>query len=774
MELSENAAAVLERRYLQKENGKPVETPENMLRRVATSIAGIEDSAFHTPEAEVAEIAEAFYRLMDERKFMPNSPTLMNAGRDLGQLSACFVLPINDSMESIFETLKTAALIHKSGGGTGFSFSRLRPKNDQVGSTGGVASGPLSFLRVYNASTEAVKQGGTRRGANMGILRVDHPDILEFIAAKKNKGEISNFNLSVALTDAFMEAVEKGESYYLINPHTKQPLGKLPAREVFEKIVTSAWECGEPGVIFIDRMNEANPTPKIDAFESTNPCGEQPLLPYESCNLGSINLALMIKDAGNGQVEMDWDELKRVVRLAVRFLDDVIEANRYPVAQIEQMTKGNRKIGLGVMGWADLLFKLKIPYNSEAAVKLAEEVMQVIDDQSKQASAELAETRGTFPNFKGSIYDKKNGTKLRNATTTTIAPTGTISIICDTSGGIEPLFSLAFIRQIMDNDRLIEVNHTFEEIAKAQGFYSRELIEQVAENHFEAIPEEWRNIFVTAHEISPEWHFRMQAAFQKYTDNAVSKTINFACDATPDQVAEAYHLAYKLGCKGLTVYRDGSLDNQPMQQGLAQPTDGAPQSAAESHLTCGEWGSILPVKRPKSLTGITDARQTPEGNLYLTLNTHNGHPFELFAQIGKAGSDISAFTEAIARLISLAFRCGIDPEAVADELTGIGGSRTVGFGMNRVRSVPDAIGLFLNDHIRELKQNEELKEVDPQLELGLAEMAPVQAGPEMEPHAVEAKPGKKVRFNLCPVCGMYTFGYVEGCAKCIACGHSEC
>ena len=781
MELSVNARAVLERRYLRKEDGKVVETPEAMLSRVARSVAAIEITAFNTPEAELAEVTEAFFQIMDQKKFMPNSPTLMNAGRELGQLSACFVLPIEDSMESIFESLKIAALIHKSGGGTGFSFSRIRPKNDQVGSTGGVASGPMSFLKVFNASTEAVKQGGTRRGANMGILRVDHPDIIEFIEAKKQRGEISNFNLSVGVTDEFMAALEKGESYYLVNPHTKQPTGKLNAREVFEKIVLSAWESGEPGVVFIDRMNEANPTPKQGPIESTNPCGEQPLLPYESCNLGSLNLAQMLKLKNLKEHEVDWDELRRVVWLAVRFLDDVIEANRFPIPQIERTTKGNRKIGLGVMGWADMLIKLRIPYKSEAAVELAEKVMRFIDDESKLASAELAEVRGAFPNFKGSIYDRKDGVKLRNATTTTIAPTGTISIICETSGGVEPLFSIAFTRQIMDNDRLIEVNPIFEAIAREEGFYSQEILEEIAAqascHGIEAVPPQWREIFVTAHDIDPEWHIRMQAAFQKYTDNAVSKTINFARDATPDQVAEAYRLAFKLGCKGLTVYRDGSIDNQPMQKGLEKtaPTELA---IAEARLSLGEWGKILPVKRPKRLSGVTDSRHTPEGNLYLTLNLHDGQPFELFAQIGKAGSDLSAFTEAIARLISLAFRCGIDPEVVAAELTGIGGSRTVGFGPSRVRSVPDAIGQFLEEYLNREYLAAEEAAAKPQLELGLHEAAPVAAPAENAASAMKANPAKNgngnVSFNLCPICGMHTFGYFEGCAKCISCGHSEC
>lgn len=746
-----------------------------MLHRVAQNIAAVEASFGKTPE-EVQAVAAEFQRLLEELKFLPNSPTLMNAGRDLQQLAACFVLPIEDSMESIFETLKTAALIHKSGGGTGFSFSRLRPKNDNVGSTGGVASGPLSFLKVYNASTEAVKQGGTRRGANMGILRVDHPDILEFIEAKKGTGEITNFNLSVAITNAFMEAVAKGGDYLLINPRNGAPTDRLEAREVFARIVESAWASGEPGIIFIDRMEEANPTPSLGPIESTNPCGEQPLLPYEACNLGSLNLSLM---AGDGRI--DREELRRVVHLSVRFLDDVIEATSYPAARIEAMAKGNRKIGLGVMGWAEMLILLGIPYDSEQAVDLGRQVMAFINQESKEASARLAEERGPFPNFAGSIYDRPGQLPLRNATTTTIAPTGTLSIIADTTGGIEPLFSVAFTRQILDNDRLIEVNPIFARIAEERGFYRRELIEAIAARGslegMDEIPEDVRKLFVTAHQVSPEWHIRMQAAFQEHTDNAVSKTVNFPREATPADVEEVYHLAFKLGCKGVTVYRDGSIENQPMQKGLAKQEPVPAPVTAEPHYT-GEWGKIRPVHRPVRLTGITDARTTPEGNLYLTLNLHQGHPFELFAQIGRAGSDVSAFTEAIARLISLAFRCGIDPEAIADELVGIGGSRSVGYGLQRVRSVPDAIGQFLYEYLNSPVPVEVPPEaVQGQLTLG-GESAPLTSAALAEPDGNQNGQNNgargKVRFNLCPVCGIHAFGNFEGCAKCLACGHSEC
>lgn len=770
MKLSEISRTVLERRYLRKVNGKIVETPEEMLHRVAENIARVEAEVYAHSAAEARIWEEKFFNLMNEGKFLPNSPTLMNAGRDLQQLAACFVLPIEDSMESIFETLKTAALIHKSGGGTGFSLSKLRPKNDQVGSTGGVASGPLSFLKVYNASTEAVKQGGTRRGANMGILRVDHPDIRDFITAKQGTGEYTNFNLSVAVTDCFMEAVAKGKSYPLINPRTKAPVRSENAREIFDLITTSAWASGEPGIVFIDRINEANPTPALGEIESTNPCGEQPLLPYEACNLGSINLSLLIRQSEDGPC-VDWDDLKNTVHLGTRFLDNVIDATRYPIPKIEEMCKGNRKIGLGVMGWAELLIKLGIPYDSEEALALAEQVMSFIDQESKAASAMLAEERGTFPNFTGSIYDRPGLPRLRNATTTTIAPTGTISIIAGTSGGIEPLFSLAFTREILDHDRLIEVNPLFAVVARENNFYTEKLINALADGDtledFTEIPTEFKRIFVTAHQIKPEWHIRMQAAFQKFTDNAVSKTVNFREKASVEEVASVYQLAYQLGCKGVTVYRDGSIANQPMQKGVkAQPS--STKLLMNNAPTSSTWGKIKPLHRPARLTGITDSKRTPEGTLYLTLNLHDELPFELFAQIGKAGSDIMAFTEAIARLVSLAFRCGIDPEEVAKQLMGIGGSRSVGFGPQRVRSVPDAIGQFLYAYL----QNSKAIKEEPSAAQGNLEFIESQEKPQANPENTINR--TRTGFNLCPTCGMYTLGYFEGCAKCLACGHTEC
>lgn len=770
MKLSENARTVLERRYLKQKSDGLLETPEEMLARVAENIAHVEREYYGQSEAETKKWEKAFFQLMDKRKFLPNSPTLMNAGHNLQQLAACFVLPIEDSMESIFETLKIAALIHKSGGGTGFSFSDLRPKNDQVGSTGGVASGPLSFLKVYNASTEAVKQGGTRRGANMGILRVDHPDIESFIAAKQGTGEYTNFNLSVALTDRFMEALAKKEEFPLVNPRTGAPVDHVDPQTLFSSIVEAAWSSGEPGVIFIDRINQFNPTPQLGPIESTNPCGEQPLLPYEACNLGSINLALLCRKRA-GTTEVDWEDLKETIHTAVRFLDNAIDATAHPHPKIEALSKANRKIGLGIMGWAELLIKMGIPYNSEQALALAEDVMSFIDGESKAASAALAEERGAFPNFKESIHDRPGLPPLRNATTTTIAPTGSISIIAGTTGGIEPLFSIAFTRQILDNDRLIEVNPLFLQSAKERGIYRDELIKTIAElGNLENIPEiptDLKKIFLTAHQITPEWHIRMQAAFQKFTDNAVSKTLNFPRSATQEQVASAYLLAYQLGCKGVTIYRDGSIENQPMQPGLSSSAEASTEKPTSASLKIGEWGKIHPLNRPVRLDGITDSKKTPEGTLYLTLNYYQNRPFELFAQIGKAGTDIMAFTEAIARLISLAFRCGIDPEAVAEQLIGIGGSRSVGFGHHRVRSVPDAIGQFLNDFLLSVTPEHVVQE---QLALAPTE--------EVQPSSAEtqktAKNNPQTLLNLCPVCGMYAFAYYEGCAKCLACGHSEC
>ncbi len=566
VKLSMNAIKVLASRYLRRdEKRKITESTGQMFSRVARAIAGVEE-LYGKDSEYIKKLEDEFYNAMTNLEFLPNSPTLMNAGTELGMLSACFVLPVEDDMNNIFDAVKNAALVHQGGGGTGFSFTRLRPKGDMVKSTGGVASGPISFMQVFNAATEVIKQGGKRRGANMGILRVDHPDILEFITCKEREGVLSNFNLSVAITDDFMKAVEKNGEYDLINPRTKESIKRLPARAIFNLLVMMSWKNGEPGIVFIDEINKHNPTPKIGKIESTNPCGEQPLLPYESCNLGSINLTKMIKD-GEGKAEIDWDKLRSTVRLAVRFLDNVIDANKYPIKEIEVMTKANRKIGLGVMGFADFLIQLGISYSSEEGVKTADEVMKFIDEESKKMSEELGAERGSFKNFQGSTWEKKYKA-MRNATTTTIAPTGTIGVIANSSSGIEPIFAVSYIRNVSESlgHELIEVNPLFERIMIEEELYNEELMKNIAKRGsvqgVNEVPQKIKNIFVTALDIAPEWHVRMQAAFQKHVDNAVSKTINFSNYATPHDVEKAFMTAWRLKCKGLTVYRYGSRDVQ--------------------------------------------------------------------------------------------------------------------------------------------------------------------------------------------------------------------
>jgi ribonucleoside-diphosphate reductase alpha chain len=749
---TEPALRVLRERYLARQGGEVIETPEEMCWRVAGSIAEAEARYGRSPAA-VREVATAFYEMMVDGYFIPNSPTLMNAGKGNGlQYSACYVLPVGDSMEEIFDSVKAAAIIHKSGGGTGFAFSRLRPKDDIVASTGGRASGPVSFLRVFNSATEAVKQGGTRRGANMGILRVDHPDILEFIDCKLDGG-ITNFNISVAATDAFMDALAKGEEYDLINPHTGAVVKRLSAQEVFDRMVRAAWRTGDPGMVFLDRINAspANPTPEIGVIEATNPCGEQPLLPNEACNLGSLNVSKFARRGSAGEWSIDWDEMERVVRLAVRFLDDVIEMNPYPLPVINETVKANRRIGLGIMGWADLLFIMGIPYDSQQAIDLASQLMAFVKEMSHDQCGKLAEERGPFPNWSHSIY--KDGRPMRNSTVTTIAPTGTISMIAGCSSGVEPIFALAFQHRVKqpDGERVLTfVNETFEAIAKEKGFFSDALMQEIARrgalHGIPGVPENAAEVFKTSHEIGFEWHVRHQAAFQRYTDNGVSKTINLPNDATEEDVAHAYRLAWELGCLGITVFRDGCKGEQVLNIGIAKEKPAAAVPAL---------GPAIIKPRPHSLTGSTYRMETPIGTAFITVNrTTDGEPFEVFVQVGKGGSDTMAVAEALGRLISLTLRLPSPLSAqrrleeVISQLNRIGGGQPTGFGPSKILSLPDAIARTLAEHIGQVKPT--------------------------EPLAVVAAPASKRIGDLCKECGQATFVYEEGCKKCLSCGFNEC
>lgn len=742
MTISQNALTVLERRYFIKdEKGKATETPEDLFHRVANAIA--ESDRKYDFGAPVEKTAEIFFNMMTRLEFLPNSPTLMNAGRPLGQLSACFVLPVEDSMEDIFEAIKQAALIHKSGGGTGFSFSRLRPQGSTVNSTGGVASGPISFMKVFNMATEAVKQGGTRRGANMGILRVDHPDILDFIDCKANNNEINNFNISVGLTEVFMNAAEKNTDYELIDPHTKKPVKKLNARMVFDRIVDAAWRNGEPGIIFLDRLNRDNIVPSQGEIESTNPCGEQPLLPFESCNLGSINLSQMLKEQ-DGKQQFDWDKLAVTVQNAVHFLDNVIDANKYPLEKIDQVTKQTRKIGLGVMGWADSLLRMGIPYNSDEAIALGEKVMRFITKCGREESAKLAEKRGAFPLFAESILPKDQ--PQRNGTITTIAPTGTLSIIADCSSGVEPVFGYVYIRNIMDGTEMLEVNPILKAELLKRGLYSDDLMKRIAKEgtiaHMKELPEDLRRVFVSAHDISPEYHIRMQAAFQKGTDNAVSKTVNFPKDATREDVARVYSLAFRLGCKGVTIYRDGSRAEQVLNIGKVVK-EGQP-----------EEGRIVPRPRPDTVTGITERVKIGCGNLYITVNYDDQGICEVFTNTGKAGGCPSQ-SEATARLASIALRSGMDVQSIVGQLKGIRCPSTIRQPGLKCTSCPDAIAKTIERVYRQ------------QAELG---KWPALPGGTPEKKPAEDVPGK---MRFCPECGT-PLEHEGGCVMCRQCGYSRC
>jgi ribonucleoside-diphosphate reductase alpha chain len=725
---------VLEKRYLKTdEHFNVIETPLDMFRRVANNIASAE--LIYNEEADAGYREEEFYRVMANLEFLPNSPTLMNAGRDLQQLSACFVLPVGDSMESIFDTIKHTALIHKSGGGTGFSFSRLRPAGDTVGSTGKVASGPVSFMRAFDAATDVIKQGGMRRGANMAILNVDHPDIEEFITAKESGEKLTNFNLSVAATERFMVAVEEGIDYDLKNPRDGSTQKQLNAKEVFDKIVDLAWRTGDPGLVFIDRINGQNPTPQLGIIESTNPCGEQPLLPYESCNLGSINLSRMVTPKNNGNAAIDYDKLQETIMVAVRFLDNVIDMNRFPLPEIAQMTKKTRKIGLGVMGFADMLNRLGIPYDSEEALETAEEIMRFINEKATEASVALAEERGVFPAFEDSDQEVLGGYRVRNATITTIAPTGTLSIIANCSSGIEPLFALSYVRHILDGDELVEVNPYFEEVANKEGFYSPELMKDLAMRGsirgIEGIPDWVKTVFVTAHDITPEWHVKMQAAFQRSTHNAVSKTINFPQSATREDVAQAYMLAYSLGCKGITIYRDRSKDSQVLN------IVGEEEKASY----------LEPRRRARVTNGVTEKVSTGCGSIYVTVNSDEYGICEVFSSLGKAGGCASAQLEAISRLISLALRSGVDVAAIVKHIRGIRCPSIAWDQGHAVLSCPDAIASVLERQIKGDSGSE--TDYSKQSE------AAVQLG------------------GQCPECGGLLV-YQEGCQICHACGYTKC
>lgn len=827
LDLSPNAITVLEKRYLIKDDaGKPVEKSEDLFWRVARTIAGA-DKKYGATSGAIEELASAFYGSMARREFMPNSPTLMNAGRPLGQLSACFVLPVEDNLSNgkngIYDTLRAMALVHQSGGGTGFDFSRLRPKNDVVRSTMGVASGPVSFMSLYDASTEVVKQGGTRRGANMGILRVDHPDILEFIACKDDTTKITNFNISVAVTDVFMQAVEADGEYDLLHPRTKAVVGQLRAREVWTKIIHGAWKTGEPGVFFIDKANYYNPVPHLGSYEATNPCGEQPLLPYDVCNLGSINLGIFVE---NGS--LNWDKLRQTVHLTTHFLENVIDANAYPLAEITDLAQRIRRIGLGVMGWADVLIKLGIPYDSEEAVQLGARVQAFVDNEAKVESERLATIRGAFAEWDKSIWGPdatcaRNAQgervrpmrKLRNCNVTTVAPTGTISIIAGCSSGIEPLFAVAFMRN-QAGVLMPDVNEDFVAIAKREGWHSDALMTRIAEaGHigFPEVPEKWQRVFTTANHIKPEWHIRMQAAFQEANDSAISKTCNFAHDATEAYVEEIYRLAYHLNCKGVTVYRDGSRDMQVLSTGatakkvqeqalstgasearsdLAPLADDA--TAADLHGELAEFRAESERlrklvheleaenlqrrqkrSRPEALRGTTRRVETPLGTLYVTITEDDkGQPFEVFMSLGKAGGALMADVEAIGRLLSLALRSGIPMKEIHRQLRGISSDRTIGLGTNKVLSVPDAVGIAIEKWMQE-KQG-----VQQELMPGVAGMTPqadvapmVRVTMGMGAEQFELIRSQEPVMAACPDCGSQ-LEMAEGCMKCHVCGFSEC
>ena len=770
-DLSQNAEVVLRRRYLSKDrDGNVLEDADGMFRRVARNLSQA-DLQYGADEDRRRATEDSFYKAMRQLELLPNSPTLMNAGRELQQLSACFVLPVEDSLDEIFNKVKQTALIHKSGGGTGFAFSRLRPEGDVVGSTGGVASGPVSFIRAFDTATDVVKQGGTRRGANMGILDVTHPDIIRFIRSKEDGQTLVNFNISVGVNADFMEKVKRGEDYDLVNPRTGKVTGRQNAREVFDLLAEMAWKTGDPGLVFLDVINRDNPNPQLGRIESTNPCGEQPLLPHESCNLASINLARMVRFA-EGDVEVNWERLEETVQVAVHMLDNVIDMNEYPIPEIAEMSKKTRRIGLGVMGFADFLVQMAVPYDSPEALEIAEQVMRFIWEQTHRASAALAEERGPFPAWEGSVYNDRDGGRaqlMRNSAPTTIAPTGTISIIAGASSGIEPLFALGYVRNVMDNTRLVESNPFFEAVARYEGFYSDELIEEIARTGtLEGlnVPQWVQEVFRTSHDISPEWHVRMQGAAQAHTDNAVSKTINFPHTATVEDVSKAYMLAYELGCKGITVYRDGSKDGQVLSTG----DSGQAQEETTSMVRA------TPRSRPQAIQGVTERVRTGHGNMYVTINFDENHrPFEVFGNLGKAGGCDSAQLEAISRLVSLALRSGIEPSAVLEQLRGITCCPAWDDG-TLVRSGPDAVALALE---RQTYGSDSRAVHNGQaVQMAFAPEVVHNGNGNGNGHAQgngNGQPTGSVQLTgrRCPDCNTPVV-YQEGCLMCISCGWNKC
>jgi ribonucleoside-diphosphate reductase alpha chain len=821
--LSSNARTVLAKRYLVKDRtGQPTESPEDLFWRVATVVADA-DARYGATEGGVRAVAEEFYSLMTQRRFVPNSPTLMNAGRPLGQLSACFVLPVEDALANgkngIYDTLKSMAIIHQSGGGTGFSFSRLRAKGSMVRSTTGVASGPISFMKLYDASTDAVKQGGTRRGANMGILRVDHPDVLDFISCKEDLTQITNFNISVAVTAKFMEAVKAKTTYDLYDPSNGAIVGQLDANMVWDKMILGAWRTGEPGCFFIDEANRYNPVPSLGDYEATNPCGEQPLLPYDVCNLGSINVGLYVKDG-----VMNWDAFRQDIQLSTHFLDNIIDVNKYPLVEIDALSKRIRRIGLGVMGFADALVRLGIAYDTPEGVEFGRRVMEFLDVESKKESERLANERGPFPEWAKSIWGPdetcardENGERirpmqlLRNCNVTTVAPTGTISIIAGCSSGLEPLFAVAFMRN-QAGVMMPDVNEDFVAIAKREGWYSEALVERIAkEGHiaFPEVPAKWQKVFVTANAISPEWHVRMQAAFQDHCDSAISKTTNFGHAATVEDVRAIYELAYDLKCKGVTVYRDGSRDNQVLSTGATEKAAAKrsePGAASENRREVGELMGQMAEKdaeierlrralfdaeaetlqrrakrsRPDKLRGTTHRLETPLGTMFVNITEDDkNQPFEVFITLGKAGGSAMADAEAMGRLISLALRSGIPIMEVHRQLRGISSDRAVGLGPNKVLSVPDAIGIALEQWWRD-KQGVQTDLLPSSPSVGtpspesVVVRTPVgQGGSSQTEMSYEAYNGGETFMGTCPDCGSQ-LEYAEGCVKCHVCGFSEC